>query len=187
MTADPAYRLLDAEEFLDIDFGPDRKAELDRGVIRMMAGGTASHARIQGNLFAWLHRRLRGSSCRPYGSDMAIKTDADSVRYPDVSLICGNPAQPANDKSKAFDKPVAVFEILSPSTSAYDQSVKLNEYKAMPDLNTIIFIDPDGETVRVVQRLGPASWRDDSFDGPADVPLPSLDIVIPKEEIFARD
>jgi hypothetical protein len=38
------YPLLTAEDFLDIDFG-ERKAELDNGVIRMMAGGAARHAR----------------------------------------------------------------------------------------------------------------------------------------------
>lgn len=48
----PAYRLLDAEEFLEIDFGAERKAELDQGVIRMMAGGTRAHARVQANLLA---------------------------------------------------------------------------------------------------------------------------------------
>ena len=41
----PDYPLLTAEEFLQFDFG-DRKAELDNGVIRMMAGGTARHSEI---------------------------------------------------------------------------------------------------------------------------------------------
>jgi hypothetical protein len=57
----PAYRLLDAEEFFEIDFGAERKAELDQGVIRMLAGGTRAHARVQANLLAWLRQALRGS------------------------------------------------------------------------------------------------------------------------------
>lgn len=58
------YPLLTAEEFLQIDFG-DRKAELDNGVIRMMAGGTGRHAQVQGNIFVALRSRLRGSGCMP--------------------------------------------------------------------------------------------------------------------------
>jgi hypothetical protein len=60
-------RLLTAEEFLQIDFGPDLKAELDDGVIRMIAGGTRAHARVQANLTITLGNALSGSSCRPYG------------------------------------------------------------------------------------------------------------------------
>ena len=49
MATHPDYPLLTAKEFLEIDFG-ERKAELDNGVIRMMAGGTARHAEVQANL-----------------------------------------------------------------------------------------------------------------------------------------
>ena len=36
----PDYPLLTANRFLEMDFGED-KAELDNGVVRMMAGGSA--------------------------------------------------------------------------------------------------------------------------------------------------
>lgn len=45
------YPLPTAEQFLDTDLG-EQKAELDNGVIRMMAGGTARHAQVSGNIFA---------------------------------------------------------------------------------------------------------------------------------------
>jgi Uma2 family endonuclease len=183
----PAYRLLDAEEFFEIDFGAERKAELDQGVIRMMAGGTRAHARVQANLLAWLRQALRGSGCRPYGSDMAIKTGKLSVRYPDVSVVCGDSEDPDDDNRKSFDHASAIFEILSPSTMEYDQTVKLREYQQVDTVATIVLLDPESEQVRVVQRLGPQSWRDDTSPGPADVALPSLGLTIPHAEIFSRD
>jgi hypothetical protein len=45
---DPAYRRISVEEFLAMDFG-DAKAELEDGLIYMMAGGNEAHARIAGN------------------------------------------------------------------------------------------------------------------------------------------
>lgn len=45
MATSLVYPLLTAEDFLEIDFG-ELKAELDNGVIHMMAGGTARHARV---------------------------------------------------------------------------------------------------------------------------------------------
>ena len=38
-----------------------------------------------------------------------------------------------------------------------------------------------------MQRLGPMSWRDDMFSQPHDIELPSLGIVLPHVEVFARD
>lgn len=68
MATQPAYRLLTAKEFLEIDFG-EQKAELDNGVIRMKAGGTARHARVQHNILLALGTRLRGTGCTPYNSE----------------------------------------------------------------------------------------------------------------------
>jgi Uma2 family endonuclease len=184
MTTDPAYRMLDSVEFLEIDFGPDRKAELDQGIIRMMAGGTIAHARVQANVIRFLGAALRGTGCRPYGSDMALQTGPRAVRYPDVSVVCIH-AQSESDL--AFNQANVVFEVLSDATADYDQTVKLREYQGLSEMQTIVFLDPKAETVRFVQRLGPRSWRDESFANPTDVPLPSLRIVIPAAELFAVD
>jgi Uma2 family endonuclease len=185
MAAEPAHNLLSAEEFLEIDFGPDRKAELDDGMIRMMAGGTVAHARVQANLIRFLGVALRGTPCRPYGSDMALKTGPRGVRYPDVSVICNDSR--AKDGDRAFDNASVVFEVLSTATAEFDQTVKLREYQGLTEMQTVVFLDPGAETVRIVQRLGPSAWRDEFFQTATDVPLPSLSIVVPAAELFARD
>jgi Uma2 family endonuclease len=178
--------LLTVEDFLEIDFGSDRKAELDNGVIRMMAGGSARHAAIQGNIFSFLHARLKGSGCRPYGSDMGLKPHNLSLRYPDVSVYChGNDAE--LDTAQSFDDPQILFEILSAGTARTDLRVKLEEYKAVPSVQTIVFVDTASERVRILQRTDAESWSDLSATTPRDVNLPSLKITIPHAEIFARD
>ncbi|WP_375392240.1 Uma2 family endonuclease [uncultured Sphingomonas sp.] len=118
----PDYPLLTAEEFLQIDFG-ERKAELDNGIIRMMAGGTARHARVQAAILVALTVRLRGSRCTPYKSDMAIRTHDRSIRYPDVTVFCGHDGR-EDDDAKSFDDPRVVFEVLSSGTSRTDLRVR---------------------------------------------------------------
>jgi Uma2 family endonuclease len=184
MATHPDYPLLSAEEFLEIDFG-DRKAELDNGVIHMMAGGTARHAKVQSNIVAALARRLSGTGCVPYGPDMGVRTRDRSVRYPDVSVYCGRDT-PENDELKAFDDPRAIFEVLSAGTARSDLRVKLDEYKALSSVDTIIFVDIVTERLRVVQRTGPNAWSDVGHDEPFDVPLPPLGIELPHDEVFAR-
>lgn len=184
MATHAQYPLLTADEFLQIDFG-ERKAELDNGVIRMMAGGTARHARVQVNIVSALRQLLRGSGCTPYNSDMATRTHDLSIRYPDVTVFCGHDG-PEDDDAKAFSDPRILFEVLSAGTARSDLRVKLDEYRALPSVHTIVFVDIATERLRVVQRTGRTGWADDSHDEPFDLPLPFLGVTLPHAEIFAR-
>ncbi|WP_375427617.1 Uma2 family endonuclease [uncultured Sphingomonas sp.] len=186
MAAQPELVLLTAEQFLAIEWGSDIKAELDNGVIRVMSGGTVAHARVQMNLYRFLGSALRGSGCRPFGSDMAIRTHAGSVRYPDVSVDCGGD-RGTSDEAKALGDPRVVIEILSPSTRREDEGVKLSEYRLVLTIDTIVFLDPLAERMRVLQRTGPDSWSDRTYQEPAELELPALGLVVPHAEIFARD
>ena len=180
-----AYPPLTGDEFLKMDFG-EHKAELDRGVIRMMAGGTGRHSRVQGNIFLALASRLRGSGCFPHASDMAVRTRADSIRYPDIAVFCAH-NDPFSDAAKAWDDPRVVVEVLSHGTARTDLKVKLDEYRALPSIDTIVFVDIGTERLRIVQRTGRNAWADEAHDAPYNLPLPSLDVTIPHDEIFARD
>lgn len=184
MAAPPDYPLVTADEFLLMEFG-DRKAELDNGVIRMMAGGTGRHARVAFNILMALGTRPRETGCTPSASDMATRTHGLSIRYPDVTVFCGRDG-PENDDLKAWDDPRVLFEILSASTSRTDLRVKLPEYKALPSVDTIVFVDIVAERVRVVQRTGRDDWAEAGHDEPFDLPLPCLGVTLPHAEIFAR-
>jgi Uma2 family endonuclease len=179
------YRLLTAAEFLDIDFG-ERKAELDNGIIRMMAGARARHNRVAGNILIALGTRLRGTGCTPYNADMGTLTHDSSVRYPDVSVFCGRDG-PADDQATVFSDPRVLFEVLSNGTARTDLLTKLDEYKRLPSVDTIVFVDTGPERVRIVQRTGPTGWSDVTHTEPVTVPLPALNLTIPHAEIFARD
>ena len=61
------------EDFLRIRFGPDVKAELDEGVIRMMTGARRRHAVTQRDVFAFFVRARGDGPCQPYGPDMAVR------------------------------------------------------------------------------------------------------------------
>ncbi|WP_174298282.1 Uma2 family endonuclease [Sphingomonas bacterium] len=188
MATQSVERALTVDEFLRIDFGSDMKAELDNGVIRMMAGGSRAHDRVQINLIVSLANRLRGSGCRPSGSDMGVRTHDGSLRYPDVSVTCGRNG-PADDRTRTVSDPCVVIEVLSPTTSALDRGAKLDEYKALTSVETIVLIDPDAERLRVLQRTGrdPDGWSDVNYTRPHELSLASLGLAVPHDEIFTRD
>ena len=182
LALDPAYRRVTVREFLNMDLG-DAKAELVDGMILMMAGGSPRHAAIAANLIIALGPRLRGTGCRPYGSDLALRTGESSIRFPDVSIYCNDPATPVSPDAKLLGDPVVIFEVLSPSTASNDQITKLREYRALPRVAAIVFVDPDNERLRIVQRdtTGDGEW----LPREADLALPTLGLTIPHTEIFA--
>lgn len=185
MATQPDYPLLTAEDFLEIEFG-ERKAELDNGVIRMMAGGSARHARVQGNILMAIGPRLRGTGCVAYGADMAARTRDLSIRYPDVSVYCGRNS-PDDERAKAFNDPCVIFEVLSAGTARTDLRIKREEYEQLASVDTIVFVDIATERLRVVQRTGPHGWSDLGHDDPVDVALPSLALTLTHDDIFRRD
>lgn len=176
-------RLLTVEEFLQIDFGPELKAELADGYIRMMAGGSRAHARVQMNLYRFLGGALRGSGCRPFGSDMGVRTKELALRYPDLSVDCGRADDGPADQ--VLSNPRVLVEVLSPSTRDYDLQVKKAEYREIATVDTIAFIDPEGETLSVSQRIADG-WMESLFAAD-DLNLPVFKIVVPHGEIFADD
>ena len=178
----PAYRRVSVREFLAMDLG-ETKAELVDGMILMMAGGSPRHAAIAANLTIALGNRLRGTGCRPYGSDLAVRTGEASIRLPDVSVYCRDDRAADSPSDRLLGDPRVVFEVLSPSTASNDQITKLVEYRALPGVQAVVFVDPENERLRLVEpgEQGDAGW----LPAGSDLGLPMLDITVPHSEIFA--
>ncbi len=57
----------------------------------------------------------------------------------------------------------------------------------MPSVDTIVFVDIATERVHVVQRAGPISWIETINHEPVTIALPSLNVELAHDEVFARD
>jgi Uma2 family endonuclease len=178
-----ATHLTTVDEFLGMAFDTDERYELDNGVVRLMAGGTAIHARIQTNVLVALAGKLAGTGCSPFGPDMGVQTHQLSLRYPDVSVFCGRDGQ-ENDRLKAFDDPKLVVEILSHATRTRDIEVKLPEYRSVASLDAILYIDPDDQTVHLETRDEARGWGVTTYAKGDQVELPQLGVALAWNEIF---
>ena len=179
-------RPITVDEFLAIRWDdPDAKAELDNGVIRMMAGGDLDHSRVQGNVFGLLFNALEGTPCRPHGSDMGVAVHDVSFRYPDVSVVCGEDT-PELGGEQLERSPRLVVEVLSRTTRDIDLGVKLAEYRAVGSLDHILLIDPKAQTTRLLTRTGPRAWNDTELAVGEDVNLSALGVTLKQANIFRR-
>ena len=78
-------------DYLTWDDGQRR--ELIDGVIHMMSPAPSiAHQEISGELFAQLHRYLKGKTCKVYAAPFDVRlnpdTDDDTVVQPDISIVC---------------------------------------------------------------------------------------------------
>lgn len=130
---------------------------------------------------------MRGTACRPYGSEMALSVGDVDIRDPDISVYCDQPPRDALSQSNQLDDPTVVIEVLAPSMATLDQGENLEEYQALANIRTIAFIDPVNELCRTPERQAEGGWLDRVFSATRRVRVPALDLTIPHSEIFARD
>lgn len=136
-------------EYLAWEAAQPTRHELVDGEVRAMGGGTARHDTIANNLRGELRERLRGKPCRPQGPDLKVKA-GENGRYPDALIDCG----PRDPDAVAAVEPVAVFEVLSKTTSWIDQGQKVRDYDAVPSIRRYVLISQDEVRALVYVRGG---------------------------------
>jgi Uma2 family endonuclease len=177
-TATPQPMLADIEDFLAWVQGERERYEIVVGRLVMMAGGSEGDNDIQVNLLSSLKQRLRGGPCKPNGSDLLVRIDDRTGRFPDVSVSCGH------EGSNFVTGPVAVFEILSPTTELADRTDKRRDYQRLESLRHYVLIAQDAPRVEIYSRAGP-SWRFEEIEGlDATIPLDALAIAPPLAELY---
>lgn len=138
---------LTVEEYLKFEKDSLEKHEYYQGEIFAMSGASITHNWIFTNLFGLLINKLKGNSCRPYGSVMRMHIPENTLfTYPDISIYCGEPI-PTNIDRDTVIQPSAIFEILSPSTRQYNRGGKFKLYRDIPTLKEYVLIDT--EAIRV--------------------------------------
>jgi len=90
-----AEQLMSLDEFLAWEHEQPERYEFADGVVTMMPGGSAAHVTIAMSIGFALRDVLRGTGCRPFGSDMKVIANG-TVRYPDVSVTC----RPIDDRDE---------------------------------------------------------------------------------------
>ncbi len=66
--------LMTFDEFLDWERRQETRHEFLDGIAVAMAGGTEAHNIVRNNLLVGSMTKLRGRPCRPFPSDMLVRT-----------------------------------------------------------------------------------------------------------------
>ena len=173
------------EEYLAMERVSIEKHEYFQGEIFNMAGAGNRHNLIFSNVFGDLTYKLKGKSCRPFGSDMRIHIPNNTLfTYPDISIICGKISFLDLDKDTAT-LPIVLIEILSHSTKNYDRGEKFKLYRDIPTLREYILIDSENINVEVFRLNEQGHWELEEYRSIVDaLKIPSVEVTIPLKEIY---
>lgn len=175
---------LEAFERLVAAAPPDELWELVRGrIVRMMVGARWEHNRIINNIGYELRRRLeeRDSPCRVFLETFRLRSSpADSSLLPDVIVQC----EPLAPGATSLERPVALIEVLSDSTSRRDRQEKLDIYKALPTLRHYVLVTASTAHIEVLDHADGFEVPRIVLDIDADLVLPALEVKLPLRRIY---
>lgn len=167
------------EEFFVWAGENDEKYEFDGLQPVAMTRSNITHSRIVGNLQAALRSRLGAGPGEAY-QEVGVATVNDAVRYPDALISC----TPVSGASYLVEKPVAVFEVISPGNSATDRIIKLREYLAVPTIQAYVIVEQATIGLSVLRRHARTSWTTATLIAGGTLELTEPAISIPVNELY---
>ena len=178
---------LSEAEYLRLERQAGLRSEYFDGEIFAMAGGTRSHSLIATNLLREVSARLKATDCVAYNTDLRVKVEATGLlTYPDVSVVCG--AQRfLDEEDDTLLNPSVIIEVLSDSTEAYDRGKKFEHYRQIVSCREYLLVNQNEPRIEQFVRQANGEWTLKEAAGwDAQINLPSLGIVLPLAEVFAK-
>lgn len=159
------------------------KLEYCRGVIYAMAGGTPAHAQLAAATIVALAGALP-AGCRVATSDLKVRVEAlDLSAFPDASVICGEARSSAID-ANAVVNPSLLVEVTSRSTEDYDRGEKLESYRQLESLRTVLIVSHRERRITVVERADGARWTEREMRDGEVVTLDAFDASFPVSAVY---
>ncbi|MDQ1301139.1 MAG: hypothetical protein QG637_1060 [Chloroflexota bacterium] len=146
------------EEYLALERQSEFKNEYFNGEMYAMAGASESHNLIVANLLSVLIAGMRGRPCKVYASDMRVQVKATgSYTYPDASVVCSRPRF-VDQHSDTLVNPLIIFEVLSPTTEAFDRGAKFAHYRLLESLTDYVLVSQTEARVEHFARQPADRW-----------------------------
>src|SRR4028119_462592 len=174
-----------SEEYLALEEVADYKSEYHDGQIIPMTGGTTNHNEIAGNFYSHFKFAFRGQNYRIYMGDVRLWIPRyRRYTYPDVMVIEGAPVYEGTGTTTVTN-PLLIVEVLSKSTTNYDQGEKFRYYRSIPEFRQYILIDQYSFHVEQFAKNSDGKWVLTEYElQNSALALDSIDFQISLSDIY---
>ena len=146
---------------------------------RMMVGATQAHILLSANVAALLRDGMSRRGCRVAIADGKVVTPKGNYRYAAVSVDCG----PFLAQSTVVSEPVLIVEVWSKSTRWQDLTLKLDDYRSIVSIQSILFLSQDRPSGQLWTRHD--EWQFEGLEGlDAQAAVPALGFTLPLRAIY---
>lgn len=175
------------EEYLQMEEVATEKHEYYRGEIFAMSGAKLNHNHITRNLMTAFAGQLRGKGCQPFGSDLRVHIEKNTLfTYPDLSIVCGKP-QTLHDDQFNLLNPTILVEVLSQSNRSYDRGEKFKLYRDIDTLKEYVIVDSLSYEVECWRLNHEHHWELEVYNDLTQVVnFPAIKASIPMHEIYEQ-
>ncbi|WP_058868381.1 Uma2 family endonuclease [Chloracidobacterium thermophilum] len=177
---------LTPDEYLAAERRATHKSEYVAGEVFAMSGATLRHSLIATNIAAELRQCLKGRDCTVHASDLRVRNAAGNHFYPDVVVVCGEPAY-ADDHRDTILNPILIVEVLSDSTQDYDRGGKFAQYRQLASLQEYLVVAQTAPHVEHHTRQADGCWLlHETSDLTAVLMLTSIGCQLPLAEMYDK-
>lgn len=181
-------RYFTPEEYVLLENQATYKSQYVAGEIYAMAGAEPEHTKIVGNIDFALKLAFGDRPCEAYTLDQRVKVaEAELYTYPDVVALCGEEHFDRSSRPAMLLNPQVIFEVLSPSTEAFDRGDKLLRYRTLPSLTDYVLVAANSMRVEHFTRQPDGPWTMTEYRQSADrMPLRALEVELTLAQIYRR-
>ena len=155
-----------AEEYLKMQRSGPRelapKYEFFNQKLKLMAGGSPNHNRINRNLTFLLELQVRQHDTKQevFANDMRTVSYLmyKNYLYPDVVVVDGKPYYD-DERGDNLANPTLIIEVLSDSTESFDRGDKFRSYRQTPSMKEYIVVSQKERCIEQFFKDEKGRWQ----------------------------
>jgi Uma2 family endonuclease len=145
-----------------------------------------AHNLISTNLAIGIGSRIQRNLCELYASDMQVQLGKNSICYPDIVVVNGEPAF-ADAKQELLKNPTVVIEIFAGGTHSSDRQQKLEGFLNVPHIKECLLVNESEMRVEHYARQNAKQWIYRIYNERDDViSLESIHCKLSLAEVYAQ-
>lgn len=133
------------------------KSEMIEGKTLPRPASNRWHNTIATNFVIAIGGRIQRSNHELYSNDMRVKFGSNSVCFPAVVVVTGEP-EFSDQNAELLLNPTVLIEIFSASTRATDRTEKLEGFLAIPKLKECLLVNEQEMRIEHWSRQNPKQW-----------------------------